>query len=323
MTRHRELTKGDPAIKIKGHITSWQIPFLLLMIFCFCLYASAALAGKVYKWRDDQGRTHFTDNEQNVPKEAREQLVELEYKSNEKIESPEKEQIEKPIVKEKEVEKNQISVPFVGTEGMSSRIIINVKFNNKITVPILVDTGAPGVIISEKLASQLGLMDEKGNNLMDLISGIGGEQVAFRTIIDKITIGDLTEEFIPTHIVPSMSDSFDGLIGMNILSGYNITIDSINNNLIFTPNPEAKELPAGRGKLWWQGTFREFRSHKQFWETQADLVRRGEGSYSRMTGSRFEKHEDAINHQASVAQDLYEKLTRFAGWRTVPMAWRK
>jgi predicted aspartyl protease len=323
MKCEKKFIKGVGIRKIKDIVTLWENIYFLLMIFCFCLYASTVLAGKVYKWRDDQGRMHFTDNQQNIPKEAREKLEEFELKTDESLASSEKNEIEKTVIKEEDVEKNQITIPFVAKEGMDSRIIVDVKFNNKVTVPMLLDTGSPEVIICAKLASQLGLFSEDGNNLIDFISGIGGGQMALRTIIDKIDIGEVTEEFIPTHIVPSMSDSFDGLIGMNILSGYNITIDSINNKLILTPNPAAKDLPAGRDKSWWKRTFREFRAHKEFWETHAELVRRGKGPYSSMGSSRREKYEEDINYQARVAQDLYNKLTRFAGWRTVPMTWRK
>ena len=72
------------------------------------------------------------------------------------------------------------------TEGSADRIIINMVFNNRVTAPILVDTGSPGLVLSAKLASQLGIINEDSNNLVVTIGGIGGKEVAIRTIIDKV-----------------------------------------------------------------------------------------------------------------------------------------
>lgn len=320
--RPKQLQERVLFLKLKKGLGLLPKLFLVLVIFCFFFHGSSTLAAKIYKWKDDQGHTHFTDSIENVPNEARDQLKELEYTQKAIKEPSDKKETEK-AVKKAEVDNNQFFIPFKSTEGMQSRIIIDVKFNNQVTVPMLFDTGSPGVILSENLASRLGLFDSDQSNLMVFISGIGGEQAAFRTIIDRVSIGDITEELIPAHIVPNLSSSYEGLIGMNMLSGYNITIDTINNRLVVSPNPAAKDLPAGRNKLWWQRTFREFRFHKEFWGTQAELVRRGKKPYAGITSSRLEMYEKAIGYQAEVASELYDKLNQFAKWRVVPMTWRK
>ena len=320
--QHKNLLEKVLAIKLKDYITLLQIISSILVVFFFCLYASPILAAKVYKWKDDRGHIHFTDKLENVPKEARDQFIEFGSTQKATNQSKDNKVIERNGNK-KEVGNGENFIPFKSTEGMASRIIVDVKFNNQITAPMLLDTGSPGVVISASLASRLGLFDNNQSNLLVFISGIGGKAAAFRTVIDSVSIRGMTEDFIPAHIVSDLSSSFDGLIGMNMLSNYNITIDSINERLVVIPNPAAKDLPAGRNKLWWQRTFREFRSHKEFWETHAELVRRGKGPYAGMTSSSLERYEEAINYQAKTARDLYNKLTQFARWRVVPMTWRK
>lgn len=320
--QHKKFPEIALTLEIKNCITLLPIIFSIWVFFFVCLYASSVLATKVYKWKDDQGRIHFTDKVENVPEEARDQFIEFNNTQKASNHSPDEKEVENDEIK-KDIKTGELFIPFESKEGMESRIIIDVEFNNKVTVPMLLDTGSPGLVISADLASRLGLFEKHKSNLMVFISGIGGQQAAFRTVVDNISIGELTEEFIPAHIVPDLSSSFDGLIGMNMLSKYNITIDSINERLIVSPNPAAKDLPAGRNKLWWQRTFREFRSHKYFWETHAELVRRGKGPYAGMTSSSLERYEEAINYQAKTARNLYDKLTQFAKWRIVPMTWRK
>jgi len=177
-------------------------------------------------------------------------------------------------------QKDDISIPFVSTEGTANRVIINVTFNGRVTAPILVDTGSPGLMISASLADQLGLFSKDSSSLMVLVSGIGGTQKALRTIVDKITIGSIQEKFIPTHIVADMSDAYEGLIGMDILSNYTLTIDSSKNRLIANLNPSAKDLPGGRNRSWWENTFREFGAYRDLLDTHADLAAHNKYPYS-------------------------------------------
>lgn len=52
------------------------VSFLILSVYFLCASVDPASA-KLYKWKDDQGATHYTDNENNIP---------LKYRSKDKIE---------------------------------------------------------------------------------------------------------------------------------------------------------------------------------------------------------------------------------------------
>ncbi len=47
-------------------------------------------------------------------------------------------------------------IPFIAYEGTARRIIISVTFNDSVTAPMVLDTGATGMLISSKLAKNLG-----------------------------------------------------------------------------------------------------------------------------------------------------------------------
>ncbi|MDX1763291.1 MAG: DUF4124 domain-containing protein [bacterium] len=48
----------------------------LMITFLFCV-ASSAVAG-IFKWTDDQGGVHYTDNEKNIPEPYRDKAVNFE-----------------------------------------------------------------------------------------------------------------------------------------------------------------------------------------------------------------------------------------------------
>jgi predicted aspartyl protease len=80
---------------------------------------------------------------------------------------------------------NSISIPYTAREGYANRVIIDVTFNGQVTVPMMVDTGSPGLVISDNLAARLNLRNEEGGRLMVIISGIGGRKVATKAIIEN------------------------------------------------------------------------------------------------------------------------------------------
>jgi len=309
--------KGRAVNKVR---LSWLL-IALLLLFCF-----PATAGKIYKWRDANGRLHFSDSEQNVPPEAKENLKEYadqpppasipSNKNDSQSEKIEGNTASKPS-------KDDISIPFVSKEGSANRVIVNVTFNERVTVPILVDTGSPGLVISANLANRLGLLDRDSNNIWVLVSGIGGTENALRTIVDKISIGGITEKFIPTHIVANMSDAYEGLIGMDILSNYTLTIDSSNNRLIANLVPEAKDLPGGRNRSWWGSTFREFTLYRDFLDTHAELATNNKPPYSKLADGRRAEYKMFLLDARDDARALFQKLQNYARWNKVPTHWRK
>ncbi len=301
------------------------VSVLLVTLLCFCTVSVSG--SKIYKWRDAQGKLHFSDSAVNVPAEI------LNDASKEYRPDPSKVTLVPSVSTDFDKKENwvisrkfrgdDISIPYVSREGSASRVIINVKFNDSVTAPILVDTGSPGLVITSKLANRLGLLDEAGSNLMVLISGLGGRQNAVRTIVNKISLGGIAEEFIPAHIVSNMSEAYDGLIGMDVLSGYRLTIDPANKRLIANAVASTRDLPAGRDKVWWQARYREFRYYRDFWTQQVNLVGESDSPYARMAPGKRERMRKFIVQQQDEAQNLFGRLESFARWNNVPRHWRR
>ena len=83
------------------------------------------------------------------------------------------------------------------------------------------------MIISEGLAKKLGLYENDSGMLMSVASGIGGQVTVMRTIIDEVQMGGATESFVPAIITSSMSNAFEGLIGMDFMANYSISIGPV------------------------------------------------------------------------------------------------
>ena len=158
-------------------------------------------------------------------------------------------------------------IPYKGT---ARRIIIPVTFNRSITVPMLLDTGAPGMFISTKLAEKLGLMDNDEGNLQTYAGGIGGTVPAIFTIIDSIQVGEAEDEFIPTTISELKIPGFDGLVGMDFMGKYSMQLDSRKRVVVLEELPESPSRPAGHDELWWRATFRKFKSTRDGWRMYRD-----------------------------------------------------
>lgn len=287
---------------------------------------AASVNGQMYRWVDKNGQLHFSNSPQDVPDEVRNKNSEYTPDSSSiTINNSSNNSVEKMVDSgNNSLTEKSISIPYTAKEGYANRVIIAVTFNGQVTVPMMVDTGSPGLVISNTLADHLNLFDEEGGRLMVVISGIGGREIATKTIIDKLTIGGITEKFIPTHIVSGMSSGhYQGLIGMDVLSSYTMTIDPIQQRLIANPVPGTQDLPAGRNRSWWMANFREFGFYNEFWNQQEELIGKSDSPYSRLSSSEQTRVKNFILQQRDRAKELYDKLERYARENSVPRHWRK
>ncbi len=206
------------------------------------------------------------------------------------------------------------AVPF---SGSSRRIVIQVTFNNRVTAPMLLDTGATGMLISLKLAEKLGVLDNDKSKLLSLVGGVGGVIPAIFTILDSISVGDVEYDFIPTTISFMDFQGFDGLIGMDFMTNYSVYIDTKKRRVVFEELPERSNMPAGRGETWWRDTFRKFRFMKSTWRNYRKKL------YDKSSDSlRTRELRAFADSQYENAEDLYDRLNVYASEYSVPLEWR-
>ena len=211
-------------------------------------------------------------------------------------------------------------------EGSAQRVIVNATLNGKIQARLAVDTGAPKTIISSTLARRLGLMSQTSVGVWTRAGGIGGSTPAIRTIIEKIRVGDIEQQFLPTMIVPEMSSAFEGLIGMDLLSLYVVHIDSPRRLLILEDVQPTSVLYAQRNEEWWRSNFRELANLRRTWRDYADQINKAIESSNVAAGGGIEDARmmlDFARKQAVEADRLFDQLNRRAVQYVVPMNWRE
>lgn len=205
-------------------------------------------------------------------------------------------------------------IPYGNT---ARRIIIPVTFDRRITVPMLLDTGAPGMHISARLAAKLGIFDNDDRNLLTRVGGIAGSAPAILTIIDSIQVGEAEDEFIPTLISDISIPGFEGLVGMDFMGKYSIQLDNKRRRVILQEMPESPSRPAGHDELWWRTTFIRFKSMKNGWEGYRDQHK----TVGAKTTSQ-KRIKAYIDRQCDRADYLYNRLNVYASEHSVPLEWR-
>ncbi len=205
-------------------------------------------------------------------------------------------------------------IPYQGT---ARRIIIPVTFNRSITVPMLLDTGAPGMFISTELAEKLGLLDNDEGNLETIAGGIGGTIPAIFTIIDSIQVGEAEDKFIPTTISELKIPGFEGLVGMDFMGKYSMQLDTRKREVILEELPESPSRPAGHDELWWRATFQRFKATRDGWRNYREAYRQVSANTSSM-----KKVKSMIGKQHDRADYLYNRLKVYASEHSVPLEWR-
>ncbi|MBI5634682.1 MAG: clan AA aspartic protease [Nitrospirae bacterium] len=209
-------------------------------------------------------------------------------------------------------------VAYTAFEGGARRVIIPVQLNDSVAAQMVLDTGSPGMIIFDRLAKRLGIFDRDDAKLLTSAAGIGGNAPSVLTIIDAVQVGRAEDKFIPTNIVASLSDSFDGVIGMDFMANYTIRIDTARRMVVFEELPDRETLPGGHDETWWRGNFRNFASRRAEWKQFTASL-----NTQKLTPERIAALKQFADRQYREADRLFTKLNNYAITNSVPMHWRQ
>lgn len=290
---------------------------LIVLVVTLCSFQSATFAGDVVKWTDETGQLHFSDSMDSVPHRHRGQAKVETFKEERTVSRPRVEgDRSRPDnqnfqrVTEAAGEKLKLQsheVPFEAYEGDVQRVIVSVTFNDSVTVPMVIDTGAPGLVISGQLAKKLGIFGRDDGMVLTVTGGIGGQTPAIRTFIDKVQVGGAKDSVIPATVVSTMSPAWEGLIGMDFMSKYSFRIDPVKQVVVFEELAPDPNSPGGHNERWWRRLFKEFHSLRAAW---------------RIYASQNHQAAEFANRQVGEVDKLLSKLDRHASQNAVPQAWR-
>jgi tetratricopeptide (TPR) repeat protein len=132
-------------------------------------------------------------------------------------------------------------VKFVRTDPLP---VVTVTLGTK-TVNFLIDTGAPNIVISPKLAQDLGLtLEDAGQGVF-----AGGKQAPVRrTMLPKMQIGSIEVSNVPAAVIgdgpaPGGGNT-DGIIGTGFLMHFLSTLDYCRGELVLAPRADSAKFQA-------------------------------------------------------------------------------
>ncbi|MBF0290586.1 MAG: aspartyl protease family protein [Nitrospinae bacterium] len=286
-------------------------------------------AQSFYKWVDDDGEIHYSDTSAGVPAKYRNQVKEGQFAKRPPQSSESRSNSPQPAeaVSSKDAERKlkKYEIPYIAYEGSARRIIIPVRFNNSVTVNMALDTGAPGLVISTQLAERLGLFEKDAGLLLTQAGGIGGSTPAMRTVIETIQVGDAKDTFIPATITAKLTAAFEGLVGMDFMSNFSVTIDTQGRKLVLEELQSSSARPGGHDEDWWRINFHDFAAARADWRRFADIMAEQERNRTLpgVSSSQIKQWKAVAEKQYIEADKLFTRLDRHAANNSVPMNWRK
>lgn len=284
-------------------------------------------AESFYKWVDDSGEIHYADTPAGIPAKFRNQVKEEQFKKRPPQSAEKRNEAPTEDVPAEGAERKpkRYEIPYNPYEGSSRRIIIPVRFNDSVTANMALDTGAPGLVISTQLAEKLGLFEKDTGLLLTRAGGIGGSTPAMRTVIDSIQVGDARDTFIPATITAKLTAAFEGLVGMDFMANFSVTIDTQGRKLALEELPPSSARLGGHDEAWWRINFHEFAAFRSQWRRFADLMAEQERNRTipGASSSEIKKWKVLAEKQYIEADKLFTRLDRHAANNAVPMNWRK
>jgi hypothetical protein len=186
------------------------------------------------------------------------------------------------------------------------------------------DTGSPGLIVSQSLAEKLGLFSRDEGALIVAARGVGGTELAVLALVDSVAIGSAEQRMLPVTVTAgALSDKFDGVVGMDFMAQYAMTIDSAKQVVVLQELP-SNDAPGGHPEAWWRDVFTEFRGQRDQWRNFIKLLDRELDDHhaSGTHAANMEQWRKGAKVQLDEAEKLLAHLERYASSVSVPRAWR-
>ena len=185
----------------------------LLQILLLVLI-SPSHAADFFRWIDQNGVVHFTDNIHNIPEARRSTAVRIKGQEPARVAAPSK---VSPATAAK------ASIPF---EKRGQVVVVEVMLNNTVPVKLVVDTGATYTMISAATAKELSIDPQSAQRTMPFQTANGVIQAPLANL-ESVIVGGMEMKNLTAAIhdaVPSAQVA--GLLGLNFLSNFRLDIDT-------------------------------------------------------------------------------------------------
>jgi hypothetical protein len=189
------------------------ITVALLVIFSF---SGELLAQELYRWVDNKGIIHFSDNVHSIPEKYRREVEKRLFPPSRPIPTPIPEDNSR---RSTEPTQSPPSVPFF---QLGQGILVDGFINQRGPVQLIVNQGAMITTLPAFMAPQLGITLK--NSLPLRLEGIRGLASGHLVTIDSLRLGDAEIESLDIAISESVS-SANGFLGRDFLGLFRVHMD--------------------------------------------------------------------------------------------------
>jgi clan AA aspartic protease (TIGR02281 family) len=180
-----------------------------LLVGCVSI-TSPAIPGEMYRWIDEQGHVHLTD----APPKSKGALQEL--------------KVYQPSAPDQAREPNGPPVAGSGRAKMTptkpgGTVVVDVLLNRRLTVPMLLDTGADFTVLTMQMARELRLSSLDHLPTQEFKTAGGSVKLPI-AIVQSLRVG--TAEARDVDVAIDIDGHMPiGLLGMTFLRHFKVTVD--------------------------------------------------------------------------------------------------
>lgn len=280
------------------------------VILCATLFIGiVSLAfGQMYKWVDEKGSVHFTDDRSKIPERYRTE-AETRKIPHEASPSPPHGEPTPPALSDVPEPKG-FEVQLIRSYGVW---LAEVVLNERVRRHFIVDTGASFTLISRQAANELGIVIDE-NNLLMPTSTVSGLIFTPLVTLKSLRVGKAVIENVEA-LVYTMPSNQNGLLGNSFLNKFRVVLDSLDGKMTLFPlhGSPSPDRPGGFGRDYWVGRFRFYH------EILAEL----KWTKKEYEGQRRSSQADQIDRAIRFFENQLGELERRASLAGVPRNWRE
>lgn len=278
------------------------------------LWAVNAVA-EVYRWTDENGRVHFTQDLGQVPPRHRRQAEQA-------AAQPERSRVQtystgaaSPGDPERGVSapseaRDDGRIYRIPVQRAGTSMLVPVRLNGRVTAPFLIDTGASDVLVPKAVADRLGLASgsEARTKRYSTANGIVEHPVV---MLSSVSLGGATVEDVPASVSPHMEV---GLLGLSFFNHFTYNVDAASGIVTLQRNRLASsgQIRGGRSQAQWQAEYASLRAR----------IARTETEHAEKSTHKT-RERGRLQQQLAGLQRQLAMLDEEADRAHVPMAWRR
>jgi clan AA aspartic protease (TIGR02281 family) len=280
---------------------------MALLLFFIVIVLVSPSYGEMYKWVDEKGTVHFTDDVSTIPEKFRQDVEEREAPKGTASPEMKEKPTSSPTLKASEPEGMEVNLWRRGELWMAEVVL-----NGRVRQNFVVDTGASFTLIGKEAAKELGLTIDENTPFIPIAS-VSSVILTPLMTLRSVRVGKAEVEDVDV-LIYSMASGQDGLLGNSFLNRFKVVLDSVQGKMTLfqlegSPSPDR---PGGYGRDYWVGRFR-------FYNRYLSESKRLKAEYEKR-GARLELNR--INNTIRYFENQLSELERKASSVGVPRNWR-